>query len=160
MGLLLNADKTVIWISQSQPASIITIDHGVTLRVLPGNVAQKWLGCMLAATDRNKNIWTCNFSSNKRQKRIMPTNGFWKTGRFPFRTAFGTLMLLFHRLRALQVGIVPFTRNIYKLWISTFVNSADPSWGLRRTLTGHLNANRFCTLGTNVQYILLASHRY
>ena len=69
-------------------------------------------------------------------------------------------MLLFHRLRALQVGIVPSTRNIYKLWISTFVNSADPSWGLRRTLTGHLNGMRFCTLGTNVQHILLASQRY
>ena len=69
-------------------------------------------------------------------------------------------MLLFHRLRVLQVGIVPFTRNIYKLWISTFVNSADPSWGLRRTLTGHLNGMRFCTLGTNVQHILLASQRY
>ena len=38
-------------------------------------------------------------------------------------------LLLFHRLRVLQVGIVPFKRNIYKLWISTFVNSADPSWG-------------------------------
>ena len=57
------------------------------------------------------------------------------------------------------VDIVPFTRNIYKLWISTFVNSADPSWGLRRTLTGHLNGMRFCTLGTNVQHILLASQR-
>ena len=87
----------------------------------------------------------------------MPTNGFWKTGRFPFRSVFGILMLLFHRLRVLQVGIVPFTRNAYKLWISTFVNSADSSWGLRRTLTGHLNGMRFCTLGTSVQHILLAS---
>ena len=46
VGLLLNADKTVILTSQNQPPSTITIDHGVTLRVLPGYVAQKWLGCM------------------------------------------------------------------------------------------------------------------
>ena len=45
----MEADKTVVLTSQSQPPSTITIDHGVTLRVLPGNVAQKWLGCMLAA---------------------------------------------------------------------------------------------------------------
>ena len=50
VGLLLNADKTVILTSQSQPPSTITIDHGVTLRVLPGNVAQKWLGCMFSCT--------------------------------------------------------------------------------------------------------------
>ena len=160
VGFLLNADKTVILTSQSQLPSTITIDHGVTLKVLPGNVAQIWLGCMLAAYGSEQNFWTCNSISNKRQKRIMPTNGFWKTGRFPFRSVFGILMLLFHRLRVLQVGIVPFTRNIYKFWISTFVNSADPSWGLRRTLTGHLNGMRFCTLGTNVQHILLASQRY
>ena len=49
VGLLFNADKTVIFTSQSQPPSTITIDHGITLRVLPGNVAQKWLGCMLTA---------------------------------------------------------------------------------------------------------------
>ena len=88
VGVLLNADKTVILTSHSQPPSTITIDHGVTVRVLPGNVAQKWLGCMLGAY-RNKNFWTCNSISNKRPKRIMPTNRFWKTGRFPFPSVFG-----------------------------------------------------------------------
>ena len=49
VGLLLNADKTVVLTSQSQPPSTITTEHGITLKVLPGNVAQKWLGCMLTA---------------------------------------------------------------------------------------------------------------
>ena len=49
VGLVLNADKTVILTTQSQPPSTITTDHGLTLRVLSGNVAQKWLGCMLSA---------------------------------------------------------------------------------------------------------------
>ena len=51
VGLLLNADKTVILPSQSQPPSTITIDHGITLRVLPGKVARKWLGCRLIASE-------------------------------------------------------------------------------------------------------------
>ena len=49
VGLLLNADKAVVLTSQSQPPSTITTEHGITLKVLPGNVAQKWLGCMLTA---------------------------------------------------------------------------------------------------------------
>ena len=40
VGLVLNADKTVFFTTQSQPPSTITTDHGLTLRVLPGNVAQ------------------------------------------------------------------------------------------------------------------------
>ena len=49
VGLLLNADKTVVLTSQSQPPSTITTEHGITLKVLPGNVAKKWLGCVLTA---------------------------------------------------------------------------------------------------------------
>ena len=49
VGLLLNADKTVVLTSQSQLPSTITTGHWITLKVLPGNVAQKWLGCMLTA---------------------------------------------------------------------------------------------------------------
>ena len=49
VGLVLNANKTVSLTSQSQSPSTITTDHGITLRVLPGNVAQKWFGCMLTA---------------------------------------------------------------------------------------------------------------
>ena len=56
VGLLLNAYKTVVLTSQSQPPSTITIDHGVTLAVLPGNVAQKWFGCMLAAYGSEKKL--------------------------------------------------------------------------------------------------------
>ena len=44
-----------------------------------------------------------------------------------------------HRLHALQVGTVPFTRNTYKPWIFIFGKSADPLLSLRRTLTGHSN---------------------
>ena len=49
VGLLLNDDQTVVLTSQSQTPSTITTEHGITLRVLPGNVAQKWLGCMSTA---------------------------------------------------------------------------------------------------------------
>ena len=42
----------------------------------------------------------------------------------------------------------------------SLTHSLTPSWGLRRTLTGHLNGMRFCTLGTSVQHILLASQGY
>ena len=143
VGLLLNADKTVILTSQSQPPSTITIDHGVTLRVLPGNVAQKWLGCMLAAYGSEQNFLDLQFHHQQAAKAYHANKLILEDRTVPISQVFGILMLLFHRLRALQVGIVPFTRNIYKLWISTFVNSADPSWALRRTLTGHLN-------GTNV----------
>ena len=49
VGPVLNADKTVVSTSQSQPPLTITTEHGITLKVLPGNFAQKWLGCMLSA---------------------------------------------------------------------------------------------------------------
>ena len=49
VGPVLNADKTVVSTSQSQPPVTITTEHGITLKVLPGNFAQKWLGCMLSA---------------------------------------------------------------------------------------------------------------
>ena len=42
-------DETVVLPSHSQPPSTITTDHGIRLTVLPGNVAQRWLGCMLTA---------------------------------------------------------------------------------------------------------------
>ena len=58
--------------------------------------------------------------------------------RFPFLSVFSILLLLFHRLRAFKEGIVPYTTNTYKVWTFTFVNSADPSWGTRRTWIGHL----------------------
>ena len=51
--------------------------------------------------------------STKRQQRIMPTRGFWKTGEFPFLSVFSILLLLFHRLRALQVGIVPYIQGTH-----------------------------------------------
>ena len=47
--LLLNAEKDMFSTSQSQPPSTITTDHGITLRVLSGDVAQRWCGCMLTA---------------------------------------------------------------------------------------------------------------
>ena len=90
----------------------------------------------------------------------MPTNGFWKTGGFPFLSVSAILMQLFHLLHALQVGTVPFTRNTYKPWTFIFGNSADPLLALRRTLTGHSNGMKSCTLGTNEQHILLASRRF
>ena len=68
---------------------------------------------------------------------FMPTNKFWRTGAFSFLSISAILMQLFHRLRALQVGIVPFTRNTYKLWTFIFGNSADPLRALRRTSPGH-----------------------
>ena len=46
----------LIFTSQSQPPSTITIDHGITLRVLQGNLAQKWLGCMLTAYGSEQKI--------------------------------------------------------------------------------------------------------
>ena len=70
------------------------------------------------------------------------------------------LMQLFHRLPALQVSTVPLTRNKYKPWTFIFGNSADPLLALRRTLTGHSNGMKSCTLGTNEQRILLASRGF
>ena len=61
VGLLLNADKTVVLTSQSQPPSTLTTDHGITLRVLPGNVAQKWLGCMLTSYGSEQNFLDLQF---------------------------------------------------------------------------------------------------
>ena len=65
--------------------------------------------------DRNRKPWICNTISRKRRRRIMPTNGFWRTGGFLFLSVSAILILLLHRLLALQVGIVPLTRNTSNL---------------------------------------------
>ena len=57
MGLLLNADKSVILTRQRQPPSTITTEHRIKFKVLPGNVAQKWLGCMLIAYGSEQKIF-------------------------------------------------------------------------------------------------------
>ena len=41
----------MILTTQSQPPSTITTDHGITLRVLSGNVAQKW--CRLETNEQH-----------------------------------------------------------------------------------------------------------
>ena len=46
---LLNAEETVVMTSQINRLRTIRTDHGIIVRVLPGNVAQKCLGCMLTA---------------------------------------------------------------------------------------------------------------
>ena len=114
---------------------------------------------MLSAYGSEHNFLTRNTICSKRQRRIMPTNRFSKTGRFPFLNVSAILMQLFHRLHALQVGTIPFTRNTYKPWTFIFGNSADPLLALRRKLTGHPNGMKSCTLGTNEQHILFASRR-
>ena len=105
VGLLLIADQTVILTRQSQPPSTITTDHGRAMSRRNG-----WFAFSLR-TDRNKNFWTGNSISSKWQKHIMPTNGIWKTEGSSFFSNFAILMLLFHRLFALQVGIVPGTKK-------------------------------------------------
>ena len=70
-------------------------------------------------------------------------------GSSQFFSVSAVLIKLFHRLRALQVGTVPFTTDTYKPWTFIFGNSADPLWAPRRTLTGHSNGMKSCTLGTN-----------
>ena len=47
---------------------------------------------------------------------------FGAPGEFQFLSVSAILMLLFHRLRALQVGIVPFTTNTYQPWTFIFAN--------------------------------------
>ena len=49
VGLLLNADKTVVLTNEAQPPPILATDGGLKLAILQRNVGQKWLGCMLAA---------------------------------------------------------------------------------------------------------------
>ena len=90
----------------------------------------------------------------------MPANRFWRTRGFPFLSDSAILIQLFHRLRALQVGTVPLTRNTYKPWTFISGNFADPLWSLRRKLTGHSNGMKSCRVGTNELHILLVSRRW
>jgi len=67
VGVLLNAAKIVVLTSQNLPLSTITTDHKITLTVPPGNVAQKWLGCILIAYGlEQKKPWICNTTSGER----------------------------------------------------------------------------------------------
>ena len=160
VGLLLNADAMVVLTSQSQPPSTIKAQQENHIEGPAKQRRTEMVGlhgtCTWIGT---KKTWICNTISSKRQRRIMPTNRFWRTGGFLFLSVSAILILLFHRLLAFQVGIVPFTKNTYKPWIFIFENLADPMWALRRTLTGHSHGIKFCTFGTNELHILFASRR-
>ena len=65
VGLLFNADKTVVLTSPTQPPSTITTEHGLTLKVLPGNVALKCLGCMLTAYGSEQKSLVLSSASGK-----------------------------------------------------------------------------------------------
>ena len=146
---------------QRQPHSTITTDHGIKLRVLPGNVAQKWLGCMVTAHASEQKIFGSQIPPPASGKGVSCQQmDFGRRGGSHFSASSPPtiLKLLFHWLCALQVGIVPCTKNAYRVWTFTFAN-ADPLWALR-TLTRHLNGMRFCKLGPNEPRVLLASRRY
>ena len=49
VGLLLNAEKTVVLTNEAQPPPFLATDSGLKLTILQRNVGQKWLGCMLTA---------------------------------------------------------------------------------------------------------------
>ena len=49
VGLLLNAEKSVVLTNEAQPPPILATDGGLRLTILQRNVGQKWLGCMLTA---------------------------------------------------------------------------------------------------------------
>ncbi len=49
VGLLLNADKTVVLTKRAQPPPILATDGGLKVTILHRNVGQKWLGCTLTA---------------------------------------------------------------------------------------------------------------
>lgn len=49
VGLLLNADKTVVLTTEAQPPQNVFTDGGLNLKILDRDSAQKWLGCMLSA---------------------------------------------------------------------------------------------------------------
>lgn len=75
-GLLLEGDIIffLVLTSQSQPGSKIMTDHGITLTVPPGNVTQKWLGCMLFAYRSEQNLGPAiPFPVSD---SVMQTNGF------------------------------------------------------------------------------------
>ena len=123
---MLNADKTMVLTSQGQPPLTITTQHGITVKSRQATSHRNgWVACYLHM-DRNKKAWICDTISSKRQKRIMPTNRFWRNGGFLLLSVSAILIPLFHRLLALQVGSVPFTRNTYNSWTFIFENFADP----------------------------------
>ena len=146
---MLNADKTVILTTQRQPPSTITTDHGLTLRVLSGNVAQKWLGCMLSAYGSEQKFLNGQYHLQQAAKSYHANKWILEDRRVPIS----------QRLRYFDavVSSAACFADTYKPWTFIFGNSADPLLALRHTVTGHSNGMRSCTLGTNEQHILLAS---
>ena len=149
---------------QMQPTSKIRTISGIILKGAPGNIAKNRRG-FLVAHGQGKHVPAWPYVCQKKKEvGIYDANHCVSTNR-TIAPSILKLLQLFHRLHALQVGTVPFTRNTYKPWTFIFGNSADPLLALRRTLTGlktgHSNGmEKSCTLGTNEQHILLASRRF
>ena len=61
VGLKLNASKTEVLTTQTQPLSILTTPVGLELEVLEGTKAHKWVGCLLSTLNLGNRLWlwTC-----------------------------------------------------------------------------------------------------
>ena len=144
--LVLNADKTVILTTQSQPPSTIATDHGISLRVLSGNVAQKWLGCMLSADGLEQKFLDSQYHLQQAAKSYHANKWILEDRKVPISQRLRYFDAIVSSV-ACFAGTVPFTRHTYKPWTFILGNSADPLLALRRTLTGHSNGMKTCTLG-------------
>ena len=142
VGLLLNAEKTVVLTNAAQPPPILATNGGIRLTILQGNVGQKWLGCMLTAAGS--------------QSQIITTGGFYWTEAFPFPNAnfFSFFLRWFHLSRALAAGTVQSTTPSWLFSMFIFEKYADQSLDRRRRLIGMRLGTRFFIYGMNGSGVL------
>lgn len=82
-GFPLEADTTFVLTSQNPLRSKIMTDHGITSTVPPGNVTQKWLGCMLFAYRSEQNLGPA-IPVPASDKGCHANKWIWRTGTLPF----------------------------------------------------------------------------
>ena len=138
---------------------VLKTDHDLTLRVLSGNVAQKWLGCMLSAYGSEQKFLDLQYHLQQAAKSHHANKWILEDRRVPIS----------QRLRyfdAVVSSVACFAgghRTIYQehiqildLHFRKFCRSivGPPPY------TGHSNGMKSCMLGTNEQHILLASRRF
>ena len=87
VGLLLNADKTVVLTNDAQPPPILATDGGLKLAILQRNVGQSgWVVCWQPkGHNHNTSIW--NIICSKHRNLFTQTVGFYWTEAFPFPNA-------------------------------------------------------------------------
>ena len=159
VSLLLNAEKAVVLINETQTPPCLAMDSGLKLTILQRNIGQKWLGCMSKAAGTQLQHIKLEYHYSEPQHFyanlwILLDRSVSISERLKYFNAMVSSVACFHNTH----------RAIYNFELATLnvqfsENYANQSLDRRQKLIGMRPAPRFFIYGLNGSKIFIANAR-